>query len=114
MRVATDGALTVVEHGPTAGNELRTDGRRRTWIVRVGETPAHATLQAFAFAFSGLSVQDLGNGVLGVDDTEYGSVRFHSDGRIEAEGRTLDPSTWTIAGHEALLEAETRPRPGRE
>ena len=29
---------------------------------------------------------------------DYGTVAFHADGRVSAEGRTLDPEAWSIAG----------------
>jgi hypothetical protein len=38
-----------------------------------------------------------------VDDADYGVVVFHPDGRVTAEGRTLDPATWTIAGTRAEI-----------
>ena len=44
-------------------------------------------------------------GTLRVDDPEYGAVVFRPDGRVEAEGRTVDPSEWTVAGHAAIISA---------
>ena len=40
-------------------------------------------------------------------DPEYGEVRFHASGRVEAEGRVVDPATWTVAGKAELLPAGT-------
>jgi hypothetical protein len=33
-----------------------------------------------------------------LNDPDYGRVACAADGVIAAEGRVLDPSTWTIAG----------------
>ncbi len=38
-----------------------------------------------------------------VDDPEYGTVRFLADGRVVAEGRSLDPSDWTVRGEAMRL-----------
>ena len=43
------------------------------------------------------------NGELIVEDPEYGSVRFLSDGSAHAEGRVVDPSQWTVRGHATRL-----------
>jgi hypothetical protein len=87
-----------VESGPTADNELRVPGRKGTWIVRLGQTSEHGSSDAFAATFAGLEVRRGEGGVLKVDDPEYGEVTFHADGRIEAEGRIVDPALWTVAG----------------
>jgi hypothetical protein len=98
-----DGPLQPVERGPAAGNELRAAGRRRRWIVRLGETRVNGSLDAFLSSFSGLAVRDAGGGLLSVEDPEYGEVCFRPDGIVEAEGRILDPAQWTIAGHAAFM-----------
>ena len=38
-------------------------------------------------------------------DPEYGEVRFHASGKVEAEGRVVDPATWTVAGKAEFLPA---------
>lgn len=91
-----------VSAGPTAGNELRVAGRRATWIVRAGSA---ASLAGFAQMFSALEVRGAEAGLLEVTDPEYGAVRFHADGRVEAEGRVVDPRDWTVAGGAALFAA---------
>jgi hypothetical protein len=106
-----DGPLLPVELGPAAGHELRAPGRRRRWVARLGDTETHGGLDAFLFAFSGLAVQEDEGGVLEVADPEYGEVRFFPDGRVEAEGRVLDPAEWTIGGHAAFM-ARTPSRDG--
>ena len=84
--------------GPTAGNELRVPGHRAGWIVRLGRHLEEGSLDAFAARFSSLAIEHGDNDVLRVADPEYGDVVFRADGRIEAEGRIVDPSDWQIAG----------------
>ena len=38
------------------------------------------------------------DGRIVVDDPDYGVVEFRPDGSVATEGRTLDPSGWTVAG----------------
>ncbi|QPC88028.1 hypothetical protein GA830_15665 [Mesorhizobium sp. NBSH29] len=92
-----DADLTLVQSGPTAGNELRVAGHKATWIVRLGQEARGGDLEAFASRFAGLSLKRDG-AIWIIDDPEYGVVRFHPDGRVEAEGRLVDPSQWTVEG----------------
>ena len=102
--IKTSGRITEVDSGPTAGNELRVAGRKATWIVRLGDRAACGSLDAFAARFDRLSVRDSEDGALVVDDPDFGEVRFGGDGTVTAEGRTVDPSEWTIAGHATRLD----------
>lgn len=92
------GPLKLVDTGPTTGNELRLEGHRTRWIVRLGERSADGTEEAFAARFAGLEIKDGDNGALVVDDPDYGRVVCHADGRTEAEGRVVDPADWSVAG----------------
>ncbi len=92
-----------VERGPATGNELRVPGRKAEWIVRLGQAGVHGPLEGFVFAFSRLVIRRGADGLLAVDDPEYGEVVFHADGRIEAEGRVVDPAGWTVSGEAATL-----------
>jgi hypothetical protein len=94
----SESGFELVSSGPTAGNELRVPGHRAAWIVRLGGGGDKGSLDAFAARFSGLAIDRGDNDVLRVADPEYGNVVFHADGRIEAEGRVVDPSDWQIAG----------------
>ena len=38
------------------------------------------------------------DGRLALSDPDYGAVVGHSSGSVEAEGRMLDPKTWTHRG----------------
>ena len=87
--------FALVETGPTAGNELRIDGHRTAWIVRLGD---HGSEDDFAARFAGLSISEGADGVLTVEDPEYGTVLCHADGRTEAEGRVLNPADWSVEG----------------
>lgn len=96
-------AFLPVAEGPTAGNELRLPGRKAVWIVRLGQSSRHGSLADFATKFAGLALSEEEGGALGMVDPEYGRLRFLADGRIEAEGRTIDPETWTVAGQATQL-----------
>ncbi|MCD7061379.1 hypothetical protein [Pelagibacterium xiamenense] len=92
--------LVPVADGPTAGNELRQTGEQTTWIVR---TAAGARPEALAERFAGLTIREDADGTLRIDDPEYGDVQFFADGRVAAEGRVLDPRTWTVKGERLAL-----------
>ena len=98
-----DGALHVVDTGPTAGCELRLAGRRGRWILRLGDTGAHGDLDAFRRRFADLAPREAADGRIFVDDPDYGMVEFHPDGRVAAEGRVLDPAGWTLTGTRAEI-----------
>lgn len=90
-----------VTTGPTAGNEIRLAGTRALWIVRLSETgEALDTLKA---RFGGLAVVEGEGGRFVVEDPDYGTVTFHADGRVEAEGRMIDPKCFTIEGRRQML-----------
>lgn len=105
--LAADRPFEAVTRGPTAGNELRVPGRKAAWVVRLGS----GTLDALADAFSKIAVRFETGGLIAVADPDYGEVRFHPDGRVEAEGRVLDPADWTVAGTATML--PERPAAGR-
>jgi hypothetical protein len=44
-------------------------------------------------------------GDITVADPDYGPVRFLASGAVEAEGRRLDPSDWTVEGLRTILPA---------
>jgi hypothetical protein len=103
--IRTSGEITEVASGPTAGNELRVAGRKATWIVRLGDRASSGSLDGFAARFDGLTVRGSGDGALIVDDPDYGEVRFGANGTVTAEGRSVDPSAWTIHGQATRLDA---------
>lgn len=94
-----DGPLTLMRTGGSAGHELRRAGRQGIWAIRLGTA---TDLPAFAAAHP-LDVAMAADGTLSVTDPDYGPVAFHADGRVRAEGRVLDPASWTLAGHRAEL-----------
>jgi hypothetical protein len=97
------GPLDLVESGPTAGHELRLAGHTGRWLVRLGDDKQHGDMVAFARRFEDLEIKDGEGGLLWVDDPDYGRVECHADGSIIAEGRRLDPSSWTVIGERTLL-----------
>jgi hypothetical protein len=103
--ISASAPFTEVASGPTAGNELRVAGRKSTWIVRLGDRASSGSLEGFAARFAGLTVRNGEDGSLIVDDPVYGEVRFGADGTAVAEGRTVDPSAWTIRGKATRLDA---------
>jgi hypothetical protein len=89
-----DRLLTEVGTGPTAGCELRLEGRQTRWLVRVA--PARDLDQIAPYGR--LAARPGPDDSVIVDDPDYGAVAFMADGRVCAEGRILDPAQWTIAG----------------
>ncbi|WP_071795932.1 hypothetical protein [Natronohydrobacter thiooxidans] len=102
LMIRTSAALQVVDHGPTAGHELRLAGRQGWWLIRLGAHALHGDGAAFAQRFSGLTLNEEA-GVIRVEDPDYGEVQFHADGSIRAEGRQLSVSDMTIEGTRAVL-----------
>ncbi len=100
-----DGPLDMIETGPSAGCELRRAGRRGRWILRLGDTGRHGDLLAFRRRFSGLVMDEDPSGCIAVDDPDYGMVEFRPDGTVAAEGRTLDPAGWSLAGTRTTIGA---------
>lgn len=96
-------AFEPVTEGPTAGCELRLAGLRSRWIVRLSDVGRERDLDAFARRFDTLTATRLENGTIRLNDPDYGVVNCRPEGRIEAEGRELDPATWTHAGRALLL-----------
>ena len=101
-QIRADRPFEEVLSGPTAGNELRVPGRKAVWLLRAGSA---GSISAFADRFSGLEVAEGKGDLLEVADPEYGLVRFFGGGRIEAEGRVVDPAEWTVAGRAELFPA---------
>lgn len=96
------GPLVPVTDGPTAGNELRQIGETSGWIVRMAEIAPGTGPEAVAARFAGLVIAEEGDGMLRVDDPEYGEVLFHADGRVVAQGRVLDPKVWSVKGERSI------------
>ncbi|WP_245419743.1 hypothetical protein [Phyllobacterium salinisoli] len=90
--------LEPVLEGPTAGNEVRLPGHEGVWIIRLGDAGRDGSEEAFAARFAGLTLAQGENGTLVVSDPDYGPVHFHADGRILAEGRTIDSGKWSVEG----------------
>ncbi len=96
------GTLTEVHEGPSAGSELQLQGLDGWWIVRLGDSAVDGPLDDFAERFQGLSLSEDGD-IISVTDPAYGLVRFHSSGRINAEGRQVDPDRFTVSGERTIL-----------
>jgi hypothetical protein len=91
-----------VTEGPSAHVELRQQGRKTRWIVRVCKASSLAEVEA---RFAALAVAEEADGTLVIEDPDYGRVRFRADGSAEAEGRIIMPKTFTVAGKATMLAA---------
>jgi hypothetical protein len=91
-------AFERIADGPTAGCEVRLPGQKSRWIVRLSDTDSERDNDAFLRRFAGLRAENLDGGLVRLHDPEYGEVVCFAGGRVRAEGRTLDPSSWTHQG----------------
>ena len=89
--------LELVREGPTRRTELRMAGRKERWLVRLCGARQGVSLEAARKEFSSLHIQEVGGDFV-VHDPEYGKVVFRETGNVEAEGRTIDPKSWNVAG----------------
>jgi hypothetical protein len=89
--------------GPTADAEVRLPGRRGRWIVRLSDVENEGSLAGLDQRLSSLSVSTADEGDLVVVDPDYGRVVFRATGEVDAEGRRLDPRTWTTKGERTQL-----------
>ena len=88
---------------PSANAELRQYGRKTRWIVRVCE--ACEPCRGGSAVSGRLRSRRSEDGSLVIDDPDYGTVRFRADGSVEAEGRTVSPKDFTVAGEVTMLAA---------
>jgi hypothetical protein len=95
--------LVAVKDGPSANAELRQYGRNTRWIVRACKA---SNLDVVEVKFAGLAISEGTEGTLVIEDPDYGSVKFHSAGSVEAEGRVVLPKHFTVAGEVIMLAAK--------
>ncbi len=101
VTIRASGPLELQTSGASAGVELRLAGRDGLWLVRLGRG---GDLGGFATRHR-LDVERLADGTYRVTDAGYGVVEFSASGVVAAEGRTLDPRTWTMQGERRRLPA---------
>ncbi|WBU65457.1 hypothetical protein [Paracoccus aerodenitrificans] len=94
-------ALHAVTEGPSAGNELQLAGRDGCWIIRLSDEAQDC--DALHRRYATLSLITKPDGLIVIDDPEYGPVSFHADGVVEAEGRRLDPESWSLEGQRNII-----------
>lgn len=111
IALRTNQALVPITTGPTADCELRTDGPVSRWLVRLGRRADFASLDEFGSALTQPAWRDEG-GAWAFEDPEYGLVTMGEDAQVLAEGRRLDPTSWTIAGHAQHLAVATARKAG--
>lgn len=97
-----NGDLRLVRSGPSAGMELRQQGHQTRWLVRVCEA---SDIDAARSRYGALSIAEAEDGGFAVDDPDYGRVLFRKDGSVEAEGRSIAPADFSVAGEVAMLAA---------
>ena len=102
---------------PAGSGDRGPDGRLRGPLARPEERagscacpiPAAREISpASPRASRGWTARDGADGSIVMDDPDYGPVTCHFDGRIEAEGRVIEPSTWTPKGVLSRLSAGRR------
>lgn len=93
------GALTLIAKGASAANELQLQGRAGLWIVRLGQG-ADVTKFSTRHALQAIELDDKS---ITVEDADYGSVIFYADGCITAQGRVIDPNSWSMSGRRQIL-----------
>ncbi len=98
--------LNLAGTGPMTNCELRQDGRKTSWIIRLGTLKARKPLKRIMKKFAALEIIDVGNKVLAINDPDYGQVLFYPDGRIKAQDCVIEPQSWTIAGHISHLQRQ--------
>jgi hypothetical protein len=68
----------------------------------MGDDPS---LDAFVARHAALTLTGSGpRAMVRVEDADYGPVLFHPDGKVEAEGRLIDPKDFTVAGQRRLTQ----------
>lgn len=95
--------LKLVTTGPAKECEVRLYGRHTCWLIRLNDDHHLRTLDDFDTRFADLCVNELDNQTLSVNDPQYGEVLFLSDGTVQAEGKLIDPNTWTVHGESQEL-----------
>ena len=102
--------FSLVADGPTRGVELRMAGRRARWLLRLASVADGTSLHTAGGRFPTLRIEEAGKDFI-VRDPEYGTVVFRESGAVEAEGRTLDPKSWTVGGESrTFAEAAIQPK----
>lgn len=93
-----------VDRGPSAGCELRAYGQSTRWLLRLAHKDRHPSLEEFALAYSHEQWLQTDTGDWVFEDPDYGAVVMNRNGEVRAQGRTLDPGSWTIAGASEVLD----------
>jgi hypothetical protein len=89
--------------GPTAGCEIRLGGRHTRWLVRLSDCDTDGDLAGFMRRFAGMHPADGAGAEIWLDDPDYGRVVFQANGLVIADGRSLDPQSWTHSGQAVRL-----------
>jgi hypothetical protein len=79
--------LEPVESGPTAGYELRSPGRRNSWLLRVGSLERFGSLSGFASAMQAGVLRVVAGEQVCFVDPEHGELRLDWAGTFTVAGR---------------------------
>jgi hypothetical protein len=102
--------LMPVESGPCAGYELRSPGRRNTWLLRAGSLERFGSLDAFAAAMRAIEPElTAGERILYLDP-EHGEVMLDWAGRFTVAGTDRRHA---IDAVDPVIEFEGGREPGR-
>lgn len=96
--LVASGPLERVTKGPTAGCEVRLPGHAGRWIVRLSDIATEGSLAAFGRRFAGLAVEEQRDGVIVIQDPDFGAVACCPDAVVRTPGETCDPKSWTLSG----------------
>lgn len=99
VTLRASGSLVLSETGQSAASELKLAGRKGAWVVRLdqGENICEHENR------HDLDLLYRDNGSIEINDPEYGLVTFYCDGRVTAQGRTLNPKNWSREGRTTEL-----------
>jgi hypothetical protein len=79
--------LQPVGSGPTAGYEVRSPGRRNSWLLRVGSLDRFGSLRGFAAAMQAGALEVVPGEHVAFTDPEHGTVRLDWSGAFSVAGR---------------------------
>jgi hypothetical protein len=85
--VMAGNGLRAVESGPTAGYEVRSPGRRNSWLLRVGSLEQFGSLGGFAAAMQTDGLQVTPGEHVSFADCEHGEVRLGWTGVFTVAGQ---------------------------
>jgi hypothetical protein len=103
--------LQLVESGPTAGYEVRSPGRRNTWLLRVGSRDHFGSLRDFASAIQAGDPAVVPGEHVAFADPEHGTLRLDWSGSFSVAGRDRRHDVRSVDPELTLDDGRTSQRP---